>query len=223
MKNTVKNTKFEISIVTLVVTMAVALLLPATTFADARVNNELENVDFTTAAQTYTNGNWTFGEVFIPQVNLSVGYLGYYAAAGLGNFSSNHPVGLFDGNGDLLAFTTIDNASIYTSSSGHFAYNPISPVILFAGQTYVIEGVSNSDPYTWNDPGFTVYAPVTILGNNWVLGNGLNFNGTSVINDVADGYWGGNFAFATPEPGTLALFGSSVLGLGGLLRRRLRG
>ena len=31
------------------------------------------------------------------------------------------------------------------------------------------------------------------------------------------------FLGSTPEPGTLALFGSGVVGLGGLLRRRLRG
>jgi PEP-CTERM motif len=31
------------------------------------------------------------------------------------------------------------------------------------------------------------------------------------------------FLGSTPEPGTLALFGSGVIGLGGLLRRRLRG
>ena len=32
-----------------------------------------------------------------------------------------------------------------------------------------------------------------------------------------------NFLGSTPEPGTLALFGSGVVGLSGLLRRRLRG
>ena len=32
-----------------------------------------------------------------------------------------------------------------------------------------------------------------------------------------------DFLGATPEPGTLALFGSGILGLGSLLRRRLRG
>ena len=218
-----KSLRLEISAVRLITTLAVALLLPAAALADARVNSELENVDFTTTAQSFTNGNWTFGEVFVPQTNMSVGYLGYYAPAGLGHFLSNHPVGLFDVSGNLLASTTVDNSSTDTTTSGHFAFNPISPVALLAGQTCVIEGVSNLDPYTWNDPGFTVYAPITLLGNNWLPNNGLNFNGTSVINDVSDGYWGPNFAVATatPEPGTLALFGSSVLGLGGLLRRRL--
>jgi len=32
-----------------------------------------------------------------------------------------------------------------------------------------------------------------------------------------------DFLGSTPEPGTLALFGSGILGLGGLLRRRMRG
>ena len=53
----------------------------------------------------------------------------------------------------------------------------------------MIEGVSNTDPYTWNDPGFTVFAPINVLGNNWVFSGGLTFNGTGLINDVSDGYW----------------------------------
>ena len=88
-----------------------------------------------------------------------------------------------------------------------------------AGMPYIVEGVSNTDPYTWNDPGFQVWPGITVIGNNWVLNNGLNFNGMFVINDVADGYWGPNFG-ATPEPGSLVLFGTGLLGLVGTLRSR---
>lgn len=189
----------------------------------------IEAWNFATPGNNYTNGNWTFGEVFVPTRNIEVYYLGYYAAYGVGNFVSDHPVGMFDAAGNLLSSTDITNASRVTDfnqpylntypPTGYFAFNPVTPFLLQAGQTYVIEGVSNLDPYAWNDPGFTVYLPLTILGNNWVLGNGLNFNGTGLINDVSDGYWGANFA--TPEPGTILMLGTGILGLAGMLRRKL--
>lgn len=43
MKTTATNSNRNLSAVTLVATLAVALLLPAAALADARVNNELEN------------------------------------------------------------------------------------------------------------------------------------------------------------------------------------
>jgi hypothetical protein len=190
--------------------------LPAATFAST------EAWDFTTASQAFTNGNWTFGEVFVPEVNITVDFLGYYAPNGLGNFLSDHPVGMFDTNGNLLASTDINNSSV--SSVGHFAFNAVTPIVLLAGHTYVVEGVSNADNYTWNDVGFSVFAPVTVLGNNWVFNGGLTFNGTGLINDVTDGYWGPDFGFSgtvVPEPGSLMLLGSGIVGLAGVLRRKL--
>jgi PEP-CTERM motif-containing protein len=208
---------------------AFVLLTPTAGYAQI-IPNTVEAWNFSVPGNNFTNGNWTFGEVFVPDRNIQVDYLGYYAANGVGNFLSPHPVGMFDANGVLLGQTVVDNGSTITDffqpqlnfnpPGGHFVYNPVSPFWLLAGQTYVIEGVSGSDPYTWNDPGFTVYLPLNILGNNWVLNNGLNFNGIGLINDVNDGYWGADFA-STPEPATLLLFGSGVLGLAGLVRRKL--
>src|ERR1035438_4144494 len=202
--------------VILALTLAMALSTPA--FASS------EAWDFATASTSFSNNTWVFGEVFVPTSRITVDYLGYYAANGLGNFGSTHPVGLYDAAGNLLASTVIDTSSSFTTSSGHFAFNLSTPVNLIPGQTYVVEGISNSDPYTWNDVGFTTYAPITILGNNWQVGSSLVFNGTGLINDVTDGYWGPNFGWdptPTPEPGSLMLLGTGVLGLAGMLRRKL--
>jgi hypothetical protein len=98
-----------------------------------------------------------------------------------------HPVGIFDAAGNRLSSTTVTSTSCCFTP--HFLYNPVPTITLHAGCTYAIEGVSNTDPYTWNDPGFTVFAPINVLGNNWVFSDGLTFNGTGLINDVSDGYW----------------------------------
>ena len=201
-----------------VLVLALAVGLTSSAFAST------EAWDFGTAGASFTNGTWVFGEVFVPTSRITVDFLGYYAPNGLGNFTSDHPVGLYDASGNLLASTVIDNSSGYTTSSGHFAFNLSTPVDLIPGQTYVVEGISNADPYTWNDAGFVTYAPITIVGNNWQVGSSLAFNGTGVINDVTDGYWGPNFGWdptPTPEPGSLLLLGSGVAGLAGVLRRKL--
>jgi len=201
-----------------ILTLALAVVLTTSAFAST------EAWDFTTAANSFTDNTWVFGEVFVPTTRITVDYLGYYAANGLGNFIDTHPVGLYDASGTLLASTVIDNSSFATTSSGHFAFNLSTPVNLIPGQTYVVEGISNSDPYTWNDTGFVNYAPINILGNNWQVGSSLVFNGTGLVNDVTDGYWGPNFGWdptPTPEPGSLFLLGSGVVGLAGMMRRKL--
>jgi len=210
--------------------LALVLIVPTAAYAQI-IPNTIEAWNFSTPGNNFTNGNWTFGEVFVPTQNIPVGYLGYYDANGVGNFVSNHPVGIFDANGNLLVSSVVTNASNitdfwqpalnYNPPGGFFVYNAVPITWLSAGQTYIIEGVSGSDPYTWNDPGFTVYLPINILGNNWILNNGLNFNGIGLINDVNDGYWGPDFATGTPEPGSLLLVGTGAFALAGLLRRKL--
>jgi hypothetical protein len=93
----------------------------------------------------------------------------------------------------------------------------------------VIDGASGLvDPYAFNDSGFSVGAPITLLGDNWTLGNGDYFTGTTPISDVSDGYWGPNFGFSaaaaapTPEPSSLLLLGSGLVGFAGMLRRKLK-
>jgi PEP-CTERM motif len=136
----------------------------------------------------------------------------------------SHPVSIWNGTtGALVASSTIDAASGYFTT--HFLYNLISPVTLQAGQIYEITGVSGIDNYAYGDTGWTLYAPVTYAGYNYCLGCGDVFTGTGTTNlGVGDAFWGPNFGWtttATPEPGSLMLLGTGVLGLAGVIRRKI--
>jgi len=196
----------------LLVALAVAIPLSAAT----------ASWEFSSVGSSLNNGSgYSLGEVFTVNTTFTLDFLGYYGS--LGNFAESHPVSIYDASGNLLDSTTIDNTSVFTDGFGNFVYNPVTPITIFAGQTYVIDGASGFiDPYVWNDSSFTVYAPINLLGDNWIGGNGDYFTGTTPIGDVADGFWGPVFGFDaqfTPEPGTMLLAGTALLGAG-LLRRR---
>jgi hypothetical protein len=207
--------------------LAIALLIPSISYACG-----IEAWNFGFGMTPFTDGNWTFGEVFVPNQNLSVIFLGYATPFGLNTFMSPHPVGLFDASGNLLASTVIDNNSTWgdpyppTIGGGgyleHFAFNYIPLVQLVAGQTCVIEGVSNSDPYFLDVQAGGTFLPVSLLGSNQILDNGLNFNGAFLMDPGNIAYWGPNFGIG-PEPSTLILMSGGIVGAASVLRRRIAG
>jgi hypothetical protein len=196
------------------------LLLPAVALADSTV---LPAWEFSTVGNTLNNATgYSLGEVFTVNQNITVDYLGYFYDSSAG-MSESHQVSLYDADGHPLASTTITNASL-PDSADHFLFNYIKPITLIAGETYVIDGASGvADLYTWNDQGFTVYAPITLLGDNW-SGNGGStavFTGDTPANGASDGFGGADFG-TTPEPSSFLLLGSGLAGLAGLLKRKLR-
>jgi len=186
--------------------------------------------EFTTPGNSFTNGQWDFATAFTVNSDVTLSGLGYYADPITGNVDSNAVA--FYQCADTACLTTgtllasADVTDIYPIN-GHFRYVTISPIDLVAGVSYEVAGVSNSDNYTWNDPGFAVNPAISILDTSgqesrWALIGTPDFLTGSGFLDIPgeDGIWGPNVFFGqpsfvtTPEPSTWAMMLLGFAGLG---------
>ena len=193
--------------------------------------------EFTSAGNSFNNNNWIFASAFNVLSDVTASGLGYYADPNNGFVNANH-VALYEcdnvtctGTGNLLASATVDNTYPLT---GHFRYVTIAPILLQAGHSYEVVGVSFGDNYTWNDPGFATDPNIVLVGDGvgvgttrWELENGqgpkfLNYVNYNEIEP--DGFWGPNVFLGqptfAPEPASLLLAGLGLAGLGWTRRRR---
>jgi autotransporter-associated beta strand protein len=160
--------------------------------------------EFTTASNSFSNDSWNFGTNFTVTKSVTVSALGYYADPSTA-FSSTHPVSLYSvkggftgGTGTLLTSATVTDADTLI---GHFRYATIPTITLLPGD-YQIDGVSNSDNYTWDDVGFSTSSSILYVGNTWtsVGSGGLPDFQNFVKDDVVDGYWGANLLLGEVAP-----------------------
>ena len=164
------------------------------------------------------NQDWSLGFEFTVSSPVTVSALGYnYFGTAL---NASHIVGIYDSTQTLLTSATVTNAS--TINNGYL-YTSVSPIVLGPGN-YWITGTTLGLNDGW------IYQATSIVGasgltydSSWYSsGNGgmLSFPSTLAIGRQ---YVEVNFLIGTtvPEPGTLMLLGTGVVGVAGVIRRKL--
>lgn len=158
--------------------------------------------------------NWNpslvnLGDVFIANTSGTVCALGIYA----GNTNANpETVGLYTIGGTLLTSTTVTTAD--TLYDGYY-WNFTNPAQVTAGLVYNVVAFTNGNGWGYGPTPTDHWG--TFEYNDYLYSGSLQFPSTP--NGSGPTYYGAN-AMMTPEPGTLLLLGSGILGLAGTLRRK---
>jgi hypothetical protein len=114
----------------------------------------------------------------------------------------------------VVSLGTLSNGAVPTSANGTFDFKPLSDVDLAANTTYWVEISSlGANGIEW--------AGSSDLSDTGVAGQSLSDPGAGGVFQVSDVGEAFQMAVDVPEPGTVALFMSGLLGIA-LLRRRSR-
>lgn len=172
-----------------------------------------------TTGQTLANPLFTLGWVFTTNQAITVTQLGVFDDS-LDGLVDSYQVGIFDANGNLVGSTTVGTTDPLVNQ---FRYAMLSTTItLAANQKYEIGALflDGNDPLIFPGAATNPAAnpAINFVKSSFAAGGTLQAPLNSVSTDF--GYFGPNFAFI-PEPSTLVLLGSGILGLAGTMRRKL--
>ena len=193
-----------------------ALLVPRPSFGAA--------IEFTDAAVAH-DSSLSLGFVFTTNETVNITSLGYFDENQDG-FLTDHEVGIFDSNGELLVSTMLIAGSS-TSLVGHYRYSAVPTITLAANSSFLLAATTFGPLDGWaygfegtTLPGFVVDPRITVASDasrfvyqndnvlrapgeqfGYTIYGGPNFNGTS--SDVG----------GVPEPTSALLALSGLVGL----------
>jgi hypothetical protein len=202
-------------------TLPILLALACLVAIPAMADTPAATMDNTTG-QALANGPFTLGWQFSTSSTITVTWLGVFDPGGL---VESHDVGLWDAAGNLMGSATVP-AGGCGFMVNQFCYSLVN--FTLAPGTYDLGAVwlDGADPMLFPTTpviNFATAPGITYIQNDFIAGGTL----TDPTNHTGPppGYFGPNFLFTstigTPEPGSLVLLGSGVLGLAGMLRRKL--
>ena len=174
--------------------------------------------------QTLANGPYTLGWSFNVTSTITVTDLAVYHVNGAALLES-HEVGIWNAAGML-----VDNATVPAGPCGELdqlgfqEWCDVAARAVLTPGTYTIGATWNNglDPMIFPGQVGNVNGPnVAFIQNEYIAGGFAEpINTTGDLNS----YFGPNFEYGattTPEPGTLMLLGSGLLGAVGVLRRKI--
>ena len=175
-----------------------------------------------TTGQALANGPFTLGWQFTVSNTITVTWLG---VSYFGPLGESHDVGIWNAAGTLMGSATVP-AGACGFQVNQFCYS-LTSFQLTPG-TYDMGAVwlDGTDPMLFPTTpliNFATASGITYVQNDFIAGATL----TDPTNHTAPppGYFGPNFLFTSgttvPEPGSILLLGSGLLGLAGMLRRKI--
>ena len=180
-------------------------------------------IDLTEIIFEYDGAPWTLGWKFSVTAPTSVGALGVYDSFQAG-LAGTAQVGLWLASGGTpLAQTTIA-AGTDAALDGYFRFAPVSSTALTPGIEYIVGAHLDGDATSLFGGNGIVDPRVSVIDVRYSsFGSGFGFPDQTDLGTDGAAFLGGNFQLTSvPLPAAAWLFGSGVIRLAGLVRRRNR-